>query len=191
MRCVSCSKLSLSIICKKCQDKLFAPQIHTRKIGDMDVICFYNYSTIESLLHSKHTPLGFRVFKKLGLMVLRPFIKEFVEHELGDIYIIGVDEKVKGGYSHVARLTQTMKMPSIIPYHSKLLSTNDITYSGKSLQYRLDNPRDFVYSGKKNIQAILVDDTITTGLTLQYAYRELTKHGVDVLFALVLADARD
>jgi len=81
----------------------------------MDVICFYNYSTIESLLHSKHKSFGYRIFKKLGLMVLRPFMQEFVEHELGDIYIIGVDEKVKGGYSHVAVLTHTMKMPSIIP----------------------------------------------------------------------------
>jgi len=191
MRCCSCSKLSLSIICKRCEQELFVPQIHTRKIGDMDVICFYNYSSIETLLHSKHTPLGYRIFKKLGHMVLYPFIKEFAEHKLGDIYIIGIDEKVKGGYSHVALLTQTMKIPTIIPYHSKLLSTNDITYSGKSLQYRLDNPRNFIYSGKKNIQAILVDDTITTGLTLQYAYRELTNHGVDVLFALVLADARE
>jgi hypothetical protein len=32
----------------------------------MDVICFYDYSTIEGLLLSKHTKYGYRVYKELG-----------------------------------------------------------------------------------------------------------------------------
>jgi competence protein ComFC len=191
MRCASCSKISFEIICKKCQYELFTPQIHTRRVGDLDVICFYNYSSIDTLLHYKHTNVGYRVFKKLSKMVLQPFIKEFVEHQIGDIHIIAVDEKVKNGYSHTALLSHTMKMKSIIPYHSKLLASNDVTYSGKSLQYRLDNPREFRYRGKKSITAVLVDDIITSGITLKSAYDELRKHNVDVLFALVLADARE
>jgi competence protein ComFC len=157
----------------------------------MDVICFYNYSSIEGLLLSKHTKYGYRVYKELGKKVLYPFMVEFCEHELGDIYLIGIDEKPTNGYSHIATLTHTAKMPTIIPYHSKLIDYSGISYAGKSLEYRLNNPREFRYSGKSNIQAILIDDIITTGTTLQYAKDVLIKADVEVLFALCLADARE
>ena len=64
-------------------------------------------------------------------------------------------------------------------------------YAGKSLQFRLDNPRDFDYHGKKDVDVILVDDIITTGITLQEAQKVLTQSGVNVLFALVLADVEE
>jgi len=59
------------------------------------------------------------------------------------------------------------------------------------LDFRLENSRDFRYSGKSDIEAILVDDTITTGITLQEAYILLEKYNVNVLFALTLADAKE
>jgi competence protein ComFC len=66
-----------------------------------------------------------------------------------------------------------------------------VNYSGKSLQFRLEHPRDFVYKGKSNIDVILVDDIITTGITLQEAQKVLMTHGVNVLFALTLADVEE
>jgi competence protein ComFC len=54
----------------------------------------------------------------------------------------------------------------------------------------LDNPRDFKYTFKKNINAILIDDIVTTGTTLCEAYSILKKNNINVLFALTLADAR-
>jgi competence protein ComFC len=66
-----------------------------------------------------------------------------------------------------------------------------MSYSGQSLEFRLSNPRKFTYTGKKNIDAILVDDIITTGTTLQEAMIVLKKNGVRVQFALTLADARE
>jgi len=190
MRCRSCNRLSFAYICQECHETKFPINIHTRVVGDMDVICFYNYSTIEGLLLSKHTKYGYKVYKELGKKTLHPFMVEFCEHELGDIYLIGIDEKPSGGYSHIATLTHSAKMPTIIPYHAKLIDHSGISYAGKTLEYRLSNPRKFVYSGKSNIQAILIDDIITTGTTLQYAKNTLSKAGVDVLFALCLADAR-
>ncbi len=191
MRCFSCSKLSFDILCKHCQQTLFIPTIQTRTVGTLDVISFFRYATLESLLHTKHKPEGYRVYKKLGKLFFRPFIKEFVENDEGEVYIIGVDEVVKSGYSHVAQLTHAMKYKQAKPQHASLLAANRVNYSGKSLQYRLDHPRDFVYTGKNSIDAILVDDIITTGITLQEAQKVLMAHDVNVLFAMTLADVEE
>lgn len=188
MRCFSCSKLSLPILCKTCIEQLFVPTVRTRKVGSLDVISFFKYTTLESLLHTKHKPEGYRIYKALGDMLMRPFIEEFVENDDRDIYIVGIDETVKSGYSHVALLTRAMKTKHSIPQHSALMARNRVNYSGKSLQFRLNNPRDFAYKGKSDIDVVLVDDIITTGITLQEAQNVLMDHGVNVLFALTLAD---
>jgi len=188
MRCYSCSKLSLDILCKNCRETLFIPTVRTRTVGTLDVISFFRYATLESLLHTKHKPEGYRIFKALGKLFFRPFIEEFVENDDGAVYIVGVDEYVKNGYSHVSLLTRAMKHKQARPLHASLLARNRVNYSGKPLQYRLDNPRDFVYNGRKHIDVILVDDIITTGITLQEAQKVLAEQGVNVLFALTLAD---
>lgn len=191
MRCYTCSKLSFKIICKICIDQLFTVKMSTRKVGTLDVISFYKYSALESLLHSKHKPEGYRIYKALAQMTMKPFIEEFVESDPRDIYIVGIDEYVKSGYAHVALLSRALKTKSSTPLHSSLLAQNRVNYSGKSLQYRLENPRDFVYSGKSGIDVILVDDIITTGITLQEAQKVLMENGVNVLFALTLADVEE
>ncbi len=191
MRCYACSKLSLPIICKSCKEQLFAATISTRTIGTLDVISFYKYSALESLLHSKHKPEGYRIYKALAKMTMKPFIEEFVESDDRDVYIIGIDEYVKSGYAHVALLSRAMKTKSSFPLHSSLMARNRVNYSGRSLQFRLENPRDFVYSGKSGIDVILVDDIITTGITLQEAQKVLMQNGVNVLFALTLADVEE
>ncbi len=157
----------------------------------MDVISFYRYSTIESLLHTKHKLEGHRIYKALAEMTMKPFIEEFSENNDGDVYIVGVDEHVKSGYAHVALLTKAMKRKNSIPQYASLLATKRVNYSGKSLQFRIDNPREFVYTGIEDVHAILVDDIITTGITLQEAQKVLMQHGVNVLFALTLADVEE
>ena len=191
MRCFSCSKLSISIICELCVKQLFRTNIGTRTIGTLDVISFYKYSTLESLLLTKHKPEGYRIYKALASMTMKPFMDEFVEADDRTVYIVGVDEFVKSGYAHVALLTRAMKTKHSIPLHSALMARNRVNYSGKDLQFRLNNPRDFVYKGKSNIDVILVDDIITTGITLQEAQKVLMENGVNVLFALTLADVEE
>jgi len=102
-------------------------------------------------------------------MTIRPFIKEFIESLDEKVYIIGIDEYVKNGYSHTALLTHAMQTDKSKVLHASLIARNRISYSGKDLQYRLENARDFHYTGKNDIDAILVDDIITTGVTLQEA----------------------
>ncbi|MFT7880492.1 MAG: ComF family protein [Sulfurimonas sp.] len=191
MRCYTCTKLSFQTICHACQERLFKPQPHTRKIGTLDVISFYPYSAIESLLHTKHKVEGYRIYKKLGEMTMKPFIKEFAESLESDVYILGVDEYVGSGYSHTAVLTRQLRTRSTKVMHGQLLAKNRVSYSGKDLQFRLNHPREFSYTGKKDIDVILVDDTVTTGITLQEAQSVLLQHGVNVLFALTLADAKE
>lgn len=157
MRCYSCSKLSVKIICKICETQLFVPTVSTRTVGTLDVISFFKYSTLESLLHSKHKPEGYRIYKALAHMTMKPFIEEFVESDDRDVYIVGIDETVKSGYAHVALLTRAMRTKYSIPQHSALMAQNRVNYSGKSLQFRLEHPRDFVYKGKPDIDVILVE----------------------------------
>lgn len=191
MRCFSCSTLSLKIICQICETQLFIPTITKRTVGTLEVISFFKYSTLEPLLLTKHKPEGHRIYKALARMTVQPFIKKFVEHSKKEVYIVGIDECVKNGYAHVALLTRAMKMQNVIPLHSVLMAKNKIHYSGKSLEFRLWYSRDFVYKGKRNIDVILVDDIITTGITLQQAYKVLMLSGVNVLFALTLADVEE
>ena len=191
MRCFSCSKLSVPILCEVCVNQLFRTTTGTRTIGTLDVISFYKYSVLESLLLTKHKPEGYRIYKALAKMTMKPFIEEFAENAEGDVYIIGVDEYVKSGYAHVALLTRVMKTKHTIPLHCALMAQNRVNYSGKDLQFRLSNPRNFKYKGKKNIDVILVDDIITTGITLQEAQKVLMQNDVNVLFALTLADVEE
>lgn len=187
MRCFSCSKLSLEVLCKTCRETLLIPEVKRHKTGTLEVISFFKYTTLESLLHTKHKPEGYRIYKALAKMFLKPFVETFVQTDNREVYIIGIDEQVKSGYSHVALLTHAMRSRKTKPLHASLIAQNRVTYSGRSLQYRLDNPRHFVYRGKKGIDVILVDDIVTTGITLQEAQNVLLAHDVNVLFALTLA----
>ncbi|MCB4750567.1 MAG: ComF family protein [Sulfurovum sp.] len=178
----------MQAICKTCWKTLFRPDIKTQTVGTLDVISFYRYSTLEPLLLTKHKPEGFRIYKTLGEKLFHPFMQEFVEYDDRDIYIVGIDEDVKSGYSHVAQLTHAMKMKGVTPLYGVLRARNKVNYSGKSLEYRLKNPRDFFYRGKSDIDVILVDDIMTTGITLQEAQKVLHIHGINILFAITLAD---
>ena len=189
MRCLSCHKLSWQTFCKQCKERLLQPSISKRKLGELEVYSFFKYKNIEDLLLTKHTPQGYIIYRALAKQTFRPFIEKFIQEDSREIYIIGVDESVKSGYSHVSLLTHELKYKNSKVQYAKLIATNPIKYAGKSLQFRLENPRKFQYRGKKEIEAILVDDIITTGLTLKEASKILAKQRVKVLFALTLADA--
>ncbi len=191
MRCLSCHKLSISTFCETCQNNLLKPSITKRRFGSLDVYSFFNYQHIEDLLLTKHTPQGYQLYRALARLSFRPFIQKFVENDPREVYVIGIDENVKSGYSHVALLTHEMRHKQVHIEHAKLMATNGVNYSGKPLQFRLENPREFIYSGKRDIEVILVDDIVTTGTTLKEAKELLKQSGVEVLFALTLASVRD
>ena len=187
MRCLSCHKLSFSTFCKTCQSNLLEPSVSKRVVGTLEVYSFFKYQHIEDLLLTKHTRQGFKLYKALAKLSFKPFMQKFMQEDKRVIYIVGIDENVRSGYAHVALLTHEMKMKNVKVQHAKLLAQNKVNYSGKNLQFRLENPRDFVYRGKKGVEVILVDDIVTTGTTLIEAASVLRQNGVKVLFALTLA----
>ena len=186
MRCLSCSTLSFKIFCRSCQIKLLTPNLYKREVGDLLIYSLFKYREISEILTTKHTPIGYRVYKFLGKEILKPFIEEFIKSYKREVYIIGIDERVKSGYSHIALLTHQLNLKNIKVLHSKLLSRSSVSYSRKSREFRLKNPRKFIYGGQRDIEAILIDDIITTGTTLKEANEVLKKSGVRVLFGVTL-----
>ncbi len=188
--CIVCKNFSFSIICKKCQKNLLTPTKITRVLADgFKIYSFYRYNEIQDLLKTKHTHLGAEVYKIMAKNSFKEFAKNFRFNST--IYAIAIDDHVKHGYSHTAILTKALKSSSIKPLYNVLRAKNSISYSTKSLEYRLKNPREFQYSFKSGIDVILVDDIITTGTTILEAKTTLQKYHVNTIFALTLADAKE
>ncbi|TKI68974.1 ComF family protein [Sulfurimonas crateris] len=188
MRCLMCENLSLSHICKKCQNNFLTPSIYRRKIlGNIEVISFYKYGDIKELLHTKHTDIGYYIYSILAKNSITKFASEFeYPHK---VVSIGVDDYTKSGYSHTAILNRALKSRYIKPLFGKLRAKNRVSYSGKTKQFRLLNPRDFELKELNVKSAILVDDIITTSSTLTQAVEALQKENIETLFCLTLASA--
>ena len=140
---------------------------------------------------TKYYPEGYRVFKYFGKYHIAPFLRAFAKGLERPAKIIAIDERVDRGYSHTALLAHYGSVKNIKALHGVLVAKNYVSYAGKSLKFRLNNPRNFQYRGSSGIEAILVDDIITTGSTLLEAYEVLSRSGVNVLFALTIADAKE
>lgn len=187
MKCLLCENLSFSHICNSCQELFLTPSIYKRKINNIEVISFYKYSDIKTLLHTKHTDLGYYIYNILAKNSFKKFADEFnFSHK---IVSIGVDDNPNDLYSHTAILNNALKSDYITPHHSKIRATNRVSYSGKSKEFRLLNPRNFTLENFSNKEVILVDDIITTGSTLTQAIQLLQNGKKKVLFCLTLADA--
>ncbi len=186
MRCISCGSFCFAFLCKDCKSSL-RPRLNKRELeGDLFVYSFFGYEDISALLHTKHHHCGMYVYKFLASISIKPFLKDV--HQ--DVYLLPIDDKPKGGYSHTAVLARSIKQDNVKVLHHSLRARSKLSYSGKSLSYRKKNPRDFVFSGKSDRDVILLDDLVTTGTTLLEAYKILKKSHINVLFALTLADAK-
>lgn len=183
-----CESFSLLHICSNCQKTFLSPSIYKRKIADnIEVISFYKYSEIKNLLHTKHTDLGYYIYSILAKNSLKKFAYEF--HYPETIISIAIDDYVSDGYSHTAILNKALKSRCITPLYNKLRAKNKISYSGKSREFRELNPRTFEVKKFDAENVILVDDIITTNLTLTQAVEAMQKKNKKVIFCLTLADA--
>jgi len=182
-----CESLSLKHICNSCQELYLTPQIYKRQLtNNIQVISFFKYEEIKDLLHTKHTDLGFHIYNILAKNSMQLFSTEF--HFDTRVVAIAIDDSVKSSYSHTALLSKALKSQTIKPLFNKLRVKNSISYSGKSREYRLANPRNFIVNSFKEKDVILVDDIITTGSTLNEAILALKAKNKEVLFCLTLCD---
>lgn len=188
MKCLMCESFSLTHICSTCQNTYLQPKIYKRKISNnIEVISFYKYQDIKELLYTKHTDLGFYIYKILANNSMARFAQEFnFQHSIASITI---DDNIKSGYSHTAILNKSLKSKYIKPLYSRLRANNSITYSGKSKEFRLLNSRDFKLDDFEHKEVILVDDIITSGSTLNQAITTIKQNEKEILFCLTLADA--
>ena len=188
MRCLLCESWSLTHVCRACRKAQLSPSFYTRKIlGKLPVHSFYKYDDIEPLLLTKHTDLGYHIYKILAAVSFGPYAKSFELDE--PVAVIGLDDHVRHGYSHTALLARAMQGTNLTPRFSVLRDRSGHRYSGKDFQYRLTHPREFVLKPFPEKKVILVDDILTTGLTLTQASEALAMQGKEVLFCLTLADA--
>lgn len=189
MKCVNCSGFSIGIICKNCAKILQDTRIYKRNLENLEVYHFYNYSEIKNLILSKHNLYGYFVYKKLAEFSFKKFAKEF---EYDEPYCpVAIDDNIRSAYSHTAILSHSMRSKFAKPAFNVLRATNLVNYSGKSLEFRLKNRRNFTLNNRPKHPVVLIDDVVTTGLTLTEAKEFLEKNGISVLFALVLANAKE
>ncbi len=167
------------------------PTVSTRKVGTLDVISLFRYRTIAPFLLRKHGPVGYRLYRYFARRQIAPFLEAFAEGIDERVWLIGIDEFPASGYAHTAVLTRYGKVGKMPNLPAALVAKNRVNYAGKTLRYRLEHPRDFRYRGPSGIRAVLIDDIVTTGSTLREAHTVLRDSGVEVLFALTLADARE
>ncbi len=187
MKCLLCESLSFTHICSPCQETFLTPSIYKRKIQNIEVISFYKYSEIKALLHTKHTDLGFYIYSILAKNSFYKFAQTLELHQ--KIYSIAIDDNCDSSYSHTALLNKALKSRYIQPKYSLLRAGNTVSYSGKSRAFRVLNPREFTLKSFKEDKVVLVDDIITTGLTLTQAINLMRQNNKEVLFCLTLADA--
>lgn len=189
MKCLLCESLSFTHICKPCQENFLTPSLYKRKIlNNIEVLSFYKYKDIKKLLHTKHTDIGYYIYTILAQNSFTKFAEEFpLESPLCSI---AIDDTTRDGYSHTAILNKALTSKNIKPLYNKLRATNTLSYSGKSKEFRLLNPREFKLTNFKGSDVILVDDIITTGATLSQAVELLRANKKETLFCLTLADAK-
>lgn len=182
IECILCGRFSFSLICKTCLHTNLKPEIRQKE----NVISFYDYAQIEDLLFFKYKKFGDSIYKILA----NNSFKIFAQHYKENSFIIPIDDNIKKGFSHTAILANSLKSKNLTPIYNSLKSLSNVQYAGKDLDFRLTNPRNFEYNGKKNINAILVDDVVTTKTTINEAIEVLNKNQVEVDFCLVLVDKR-
>lgn len=182
-----CGRFNLQIICKLCLANIHIyPNKRVLK-DNFIVYSFFKYDQVGFLLKSKYYIIGSRIYKTLANKA-NNYLKSILDSSMDNVYSIGIDDRIKHYYSHTGVILQSFKHIAK-PIFGALTSDNNIKYAGCDLKFRKNNKKNFKYNGKRNINAILVDDIITTGSSIMQAKEVLQANNVRVLFAVVLSDA--
>ncbi|WP_236096457.1 ComF family protein [Helicobacter sp. MIT 11-5569] len=160
-----------------------------RDLQGFKVYGFFEYGSVDMLLHAKYSVVGSKIYASLAQLALK-VLKTQLKVPY-NAYSVGIDDKIsKQGYAHNAIFLRALKQVGLHPMYKTLHASNSVSYAGKDLEFRKRNPRNFILKrAVKDKQIVLVDDIITSGLTLLEAKECLEANGAKVLHAFVLADA--
>lgn len=190
MRCILCLSLSFDAICKRCRKTLLKPALYVRKLkSGLIVYSFYPYNEIEGLLLTKHSDLGARVYKDLA-DAIKPEILKLLKKEYS---LVALEGDRLTPYSHTALLAKELnKIHKNVPM-GVMIDKSGIRYSGKSLDFRIRNAREFQLTKQEKIskKVVLLDDVVTTGITFESAAKVMRESGFDVKFCIALSDAKN
>ena len=119
MKCTSCDKLSLQIICKTCQTTLLAPNFYKKELEkDFFVYSFYDYKDLEDLIQSKYHFYGDRVFNILAKLSFKKFADNF--EFTHPIFALPIDDHTRHDFSQTAILAKHLKSSFIKPIFNTL-----------------------------------------------------------------------
>ncbi|WP_104711652.1 ComF family protein [Helicobacter felis] len=193
MRCVLCESWTrpFNLVCARC-DPLLEPQILVREVEGVAIYGFYLYEEIEMLLKSKYYDIGSRILILLARKAGHTFEQE-IKPSLQlppKLQGIAIDDMPKRAYAHSAVILKGFCQESkLSALYNQLRSTKNITYAGKSRDFRQNHPKGFTFKGVRG-DYFLVDDIFTTGTTMQQAIVTLEKAEARVHFGVVLAHAK-
>lgn len=206
MRCVNCGAFSLRTICAACAANLAECRLSMRQVEGFSVFYYYGYSEIRELILSKHHEYGAAVLARIASLSLAKFPlhlrreisanpQNYEAFKTTDgvfkFNAVPLDDDIRSGYSHTAILARALKSELIEPKFHCLRAQNRVKYSGQSLEFRLKHKRNFKILTPPQFPVILVDDIITSGLSMLQARETLMQGGFMPVCGLVLANAKE
>jgi len=177
--CLLCGNFTFGGICNFCLkglEELAKPQMDK----NLKLIYFFKYEDIEDIIKSKYLPFGNKILEKVASIT---FGKIFQNPFPFPVTAIPIDPFPYRGFSHTAILAKYLPFPITYGLYLK----NRVQYSGKDMAFRLTNLREFIYKGPCNIKGILIDDVVTTGLTIKVATQFLEQFNIDIIATFSLA----
>ena len=176
-----------------------------RQVEDFSVFYYYGYSEIRELILSKHHEYGAAVLARIASLSLAKFplhlqreistnpqnYEAFKTNGVFKFNAVPLDDDARSGYSHTAILARALKSELIEPKFHCLRAQNRVKYSGQSLEFRLKHKRNFKILTPPQFPVILVDDIITSGLSMLQARESLIDGGFTPVCGLVLANAKE
>lgn len=205
MRCVNCGAFSLRTICAACAANLAECRLSMRQVEGFSVFYYYGYSEIRELILSKHHEYGAAVLARIASLSLAKFplhlqreisanpqnYETFKTDGIFKFNAVPLDDDARSGYSHTAILARALKSELIEPKFHCLRTQNRVKYTGQSLEFRLKHKRNFKILTTPKFPVILVDDIITSGLSMLQARESLIDGGFMPVCGLVLANAKE
>lgn len=110
----------------------------------------------------------------------------------GGMHSLAIDDSLRNGTSLLARMQRGFRK-DIAPIYSALRIKNKVHFAGRSRAYRERNRRAFSLRKPldKNGCYVIMDDLVTTSISLSGAHEFLAKEGFCVPFGIALFDARE